>query len=73
MQRAEIIAPVGREKKGRGRQVRTKSFHSLRHTFVSRLANAYVSAELAYDHTDHIPIFIQQRAARILAGAIETS
>jgi len=42
MQRAEIVAPVGREKRGRGRQVRTKSFHSLRHTFVSRLANADV-------------------------------
>jgi hypothetical protein len=43
MQRVEIVAPVGREKKGRGRQVRTKSFHSLRHTFVSGLANADVS------------------------------
>jgi integrase len=26
--------------------VRTKSFHSLRHTFVSRLANADVSADV---------------------------
>lgn len=46
MQRAEVVAPMGREKKGRGRQVRTKSFHSLRHTFVSRLANADVSADV---------------------------
>ena len=46
MARAEVIAPMGREKKGRGRQVRTKSFHSLRHTFVSRLANADVSADV---------------------------
>lgn len=46
MKRAEVVAPVGREKKGRGRQVRTKSFHSLRHTFVSRLANADVSADV---------------------------
>jgi integrase len=44
--RAEVVAPMGREKKGRGRQVRTKSFHSLRHTFVSRLANADVSADV---------------------------
>ena len=35
---------IWREKKGRGRQVRTKSFHSLQHTFVSRLANADGSA-----------------------------
>jgi integrase len=46
MARAGVIAPMGREKKGRGRQVRTKSFHSLRHTFVSRLANADVSADV---------------------------
>jgi integrase len=46
MQRAEVIAPMGREKKGRGRQMRTKSFHSLRHTFVSRLANADVPADV---------------------------
>jgi integrase len=46
MSRAEVVAPMGREKKGRGRQMRTKSFHSLRHTFVSRLANADVSADV---------------------------
>jgi integrase len=46
MQRAEVSVPVGREKRGRGRQVRTKSFHSLRHTFVSRLANADVPADV---------------------------
>lgn len=46
MAQAGIVAPMGREKKGRGRQVRTKSFHSLRHTFVSRLANADVSADV---------------------------
>jgi integrase len=40
LKRAGVIAPVDREKQGR--QVRTKSFHSLRHTFVSRLANADV-------------------------------
>ncbi|HVX91079.1 MAG TPA: tyrosine-type recombinase/integrase [Candidatus Paceibacterota bacterium] len=46
MERAGIVVPRGREKRGRGRQVRTKSFHSLRHTFVSRLANADVSADV---------------------------
>jgi len=46
MSRAEVVAPMGRVKKGRGRQMRTKSFHSLRHTFVSRLANADVSADV---------------------------
>lgn len=52
MARAGVFAPMCREKKGRGRQVRTKSFHSLRHTFVSRLANADVRKALAGHDTD---------------------
>lgn len=46
MQQAQIDVRKGREKKGKGRQTNTKSFHSLRHTFVSRLANADVSVDI---------------------------
>ena len=35
-----------RERVGKGRTVRSKSFHSLRHTFVSQLANSGVASEL---------------------------
>ncbi len=42
MKRAGVITETGKEKQGRGRQVRTKGFHSLRHSFVSRLVNSDV-------------------------------
>jgi len=46
MKRADVKGKAGRKKEGRGRQTRTKTFHSLRHSFVSRLANADVSADV---------------------------
>ena len=46
MKLAGVIAPAGAEKKGRGRQGRLKSFHSLRHAFVSRLVNSDVPADV---------------------------
>jgi integrase len=46
MQTAEITVGTGRKKKGRGRQFRTKSFHSLRHSFLSRLTNADVPQDV---------------------------
>ena len=46
MTRAGVTMRRGREKKGAGRQFNSKGFHSLRHTFVSRLADANVSADV---------------------------
>lgn len=40
MERAGIQQELGQEKKGKGRQFRSLSFHSLRHTMISRLANS---------------------------------
>jgi integrase len=42
MKAAGVVGESGREKTGRGRQMRTKTFHSLRHSFVSRLVNSDV-------------------------------
>ena len=46
MAKAGIDRGKGEEKKGKGRQTRAKGFHSLRHTMISRMANAEVSADV---------------------------
>ncbi|WP_269526347.1 tyrosine-type recombinase/integrase [Coraliomargarita parva] len=46
MKRAGIVSELGEEKEGKGRRFRELSFHSCRHTFCSRLANAAVSADV---------------------------
>jgi integrase len=39
MKLAGIRTPLGPEKRGKGRQFKALGFHSLRHSFISRLAN----------------------------------
>jgi integrase len=46
MVRAGVAVGKGEAKEGKGRQTRTKSFHCLRHTMISRMANAEVSADV---------------------------
>ena len=46
MDKAGIVVPLGDVKTGKGRQFRKLGFHSLRHTFVSRLASHEVSADI---------------------------
>ncbi len=46
MESADIRIPLGRDKKGKGRQLSLLSFHSLRHSFVSRLVEGQVHDEL---------------------------
>jgi integrase len=54
MERAGIDAGVIRERKGAaGRSVSALSFHSLRHSFNSALANAEVPQELRQKLTGH--------------------
>ncbi len=54
MDRAGIAAGIAREKSGAaGRSVSSLSFHSLRHSFTSALANAGVPAELRQKLTGH--------------------
>jgi integrase len=45
METAGIKPPLGREKKGAGRQFRRLGYHSLKHSAISRMAEAGISSE----------------------------
>ena len=53
MERAEIKGRLLREANGEGRSQSSLSFHSLRHGFVSAMANAGVSSEIRQKLTGH--------------------
>jgi integrase len=53
MERAGIVGRIIRHGGGAGRQTSNLSFHSLRHGFVSALANAGVAAELRQELSGH--------------------
>jgi integrase len=53
MQKAGIRIEVGAEKEGKGRRFRKFGFHSLRHSFISRLANAEVGPDLRKELVGH--------------------
>lgn len=70
---AGVYSDRGAEKKGKGRQFRTLGFHSLRHTFVSKLANADVPADVRrqisdqndeknYERYTHLEVETKRRA-----------
>jgi integrase len=61
MQSAGVYSDRGVEKKGKGRQFRTLGFHSLRHTFVSELANASVPADVRRQISGHNDEKIHER------------
>lgn len=61
MNKAGITVPVGVEKEGKGRQFRSLSFHSLRHSFISRLANKEISADVRKELVGHSSDEIHQR------------
>jgi integrase len=46
MKKAEVLVARGSAKTGKGRVVNAKSFHSLRHFFVSQLASQEISADI---------------------------
>lgn len=50
---AGIRTPLGPEKRGEGRQFRALSFHGLRHSFISRLANSEVAADVRKQIVGH--------------------
>ena len=53
MQSAGGYSDRGVEKWGKGRQFKTLGFHSLRHTFVSELANASVHVDVRRQISGH--------------------
>ncbi len=61
MAKADVHSDRGAEKKGKGRQFRTLGFHSLRHTFVSELANADVPADVRRQISGHSDEKVHER------------
>jgi len=53
MEKAGVVAKVVEAKGGAGRSRITKGFHSLRHSFVSALANAGVHADIRQKLAGH--------------------
>jgi integrase len=61
MDLAGIRAPLGIAKTGLGRRFKALGFHSLRHSFISRLANAEVSSDVRREIVGHSNEEIHQR------------
>ena len=53
MVKAKIAVPMGAEKTGKGRRTRAKGFHALRHSSISRMANAGTSADVRKEIAGH--------------------
>lgn len=53
MEKAEVDRGQGQERKGKGRRFSALSFHSLRHTMISRLANSDVPEAVAKAMSGH--------------------
>lgn len=73
MEKAKIAVPMGETRTGKGRTFRGKGFHSMRHTMISRMANADVSADVrraiaghasdaAHRRYTHLKLETQRRA-----------
>ena len=79
MAKAGVVPSFGAKKTGKGRQLRTKSFHALRHSFISRLANADISSDVrktlaghasesAHKKYVHLALSTQMRAIAVVSG-----
>jgi len=69
MTKAKIAVPMGAEKTGKGRRTRTKGFHALRHSSISRMANAGTSADVRKEIAGHSSDAVHRRYTHL---AIET-
>ena len=61
MEKARVHGDLGVEKRGKGRRFKMLGFHSLRHTFVSELANADVPADVRRQISGHNDEKIHER------------
>ena len=69
MAKTGIRAPLGKEKNGKGRRFRALGFHSLRHTFISKLANAEISPDVRKEITGHSSDEIHRRYVHLELAA----
>ena len=58
---ARVRSPRGADKQGKGRRFSALSFHSLRHTLISNLANADISADVRKEIAGHSSDEIHRR------------
>jgi len=81
MDEAGVKSPLGEAKTGKGRRFRELSYHSLRHSFISRLANAEVPADIRkqivghssddiHRRYTHLDLGLQQKAIEKLASVL---
>jgi integrase len=81
MDKAGIDVPLGKAKSDKGRRFRKLSFHALRHSFVSRLADAEVSPDVrkkfvghssdrVHDGYTHLDISLQAAAMEKLSSVL---
>jgi integrase len=81
MEKAGIDVPLGREKADKGRRFRKLSFHSLRHSFVTRLADNEVSPDVRkqcvghasdrqHDTYTHLSLSLQAAAMEKLSSVL---
>lgn len=69
MVKAGVGRERGEEKEGRGRRTCAKSFHSLRHSMISRMANAQVSADVRKAIAGHASDSAHKRYTHLSLGA----
>lgn len=80
MAKAKIAVPMGEARTGKGRTFRGKGFHSMRHTMISRMANADVSSDVrraiaghasdaAHRRYTHLKLETQRRAVESMPAA----
>lgn len=76
MDKAGITVPAGMPKQGKGRRFRSLGFHSLRHSFISRLANEKIAPDLRKELAGHASDQIHSRYVhldlRLQREAIDT-
>jgi len=69
MHSAGVRVPYGTEKRGKGRRFRALGFHSFRHTLISNLANADISADVRKEITGHSSDEIHSRYVHLELSA----
>jgi len=69
MHSAGVRVPYGTEKRGKGRRFRALGFHSFRHTLISNLANADISADVRKEIAGHSSDEIHRRYVHLELSA----
>jgi integrase len=69
MDSAGLRVPYGSEKRGKGRRFRALGFHSFRHTLISNLANADISADVRKEIAGHSSDEVHRRYVHLELSA----